>query len=130
MLRKNEQGFTMLELITAIGIFAIVIPALALGVRSLIVLNNRARDLSLVSLVAENKTEQLRSSGFNSLDEGTTDFSAELPSELSRPNSASYTITNPEDGIKEVTVTISYWDYSTSKTKTYKTIVSELGVGQ
>lgn len=120
----------MLELITAIGIFAIVIPALALGVRSLIVLNNRARDLSLVSLVAENKTEQLRSSGFNSLDEGTTDFSAELPSELSRPNSASYTITNPEDGIKEVTVTISYWDYSTSKTKTYKTIVSELGVGQ
>jgi len=120
----------MLELLVAIAIFALVIPALSLGVRNLIVLNNRARDLSLVSLAAENKTEQLRSAGYNSLPLGTVDFSGELPTEISNPKSASYTVTSPEDGIKEVTITISYWDYSTTKSRNYKTIVSELGVGQ
>lgn len=120
----------MLELLSAIAIFALVVPALAVGIRNLIVMNNRARDLSLVSLAAENKTEQLRSSGYNSLSEGTVDFSGELPTEISNPKSASYTVTTPEEGVKEVTITISYWDYNNTKTRTYKTIVSELGVGQ
>lgn len=120
----------MLELLTVIAIFALVIPALATGVRSLIVLNNRARDLSLVSLAAENKIEQLRSSGFNSLSVGTTDFSSELPEEISNPKTASYTIANPESDVKEITVSISYWDYSETKTRQYKTVVTELGVGQ
>ncbi len=120
----------MLELLISIAVIGLVIPALSLGVKSLIVLNNRARDLAISNTIAENKTEELRSSGFNSLTPGTYSFTNELPTELSNPKSASYTITNPSAGIINITININYWDYSHTRTQTYKTIVSELGVGQ
>lgn len=120
----------MIELLVAITIFAIVIPSLSAGIRGLVVLNNRARDLALISLTAENKSEQLRSAGFNSLTNGTYDFSSELPNEISRPKSASYTISTPSAGLREVVINISFWDYKHSRTQTYRTLVGELGVGQ
>lgn len=120
----------MLELIISIAIIAIVVPALSIGLRGLIVLNNRSRDLALTSMVAENKVEELRSSGFNSLNVGTYTFTSELPNEMSNPKSATYTITNPSSGIKQISITVNYWDYTRTRTLTYKSIVSELGVGQ
>jgi prepilin-type N-terminal cleavage/methylation domain-containing protein len=130
MLAKNKQGFTMLELLISIAILGIVVPALSLGLRGLIVLNNRSRDLALTSMVAENKVEQLRSSGFNSLTVGTYNFSNELPGEISNPKTATYTISNPSAGIKNIDINITYWDYTRTKTMIYKSVVSELGVGQ
>jgi prepilin-type N-terminal cleavage/methylation domain-containing protein len=131
MNRKNNQsGFTMIELLIAIGVMGLAIPALAIALRNLTAINNRARDLSLANIIISNKAEQIRNSGFNSLNVGTVDFSSELPSELAKPRSASYTIAQPSAGIDEVTLSISYKDYNRTRTLTYKTIVSELGVGQ
>lgn len=129
-LRKNSKGFTIIELLISIGVFGLVIPALAIGINSLVVLNNRARDLSLVNIIAENKAESLRNAGYNSLSPGTTSFTNELPSELAPPKSASYTISNPEAGLVDVVIDISYKDYSQTKSMKYKTTISELGVGQ
>lgn len=127
---KGQRGFTIIELLIVIAIFGIVMPTLAAGVNNLTVLNNRARDLSLANLIAENKAEQLRNAGYNSLTPGTISFSSELPNELAGPKSASYTVTNPTAGLLEITVEINYRDYSQTKTVNYKTIVGELGVGQ
>lgn len=130
MFKKAEQGFTMIELLVAIAIFGIIIPTLTVGVNGLITINHRARNLTITNIVAENKIEELRSAGFNSLNVGTYTFTSELPAELSKPRSATYQITNPTAGINNITVTISYWDYNRTKTVVYKTVVSELGVGQ
>jgi prepilin-type N-terminal cleavage/methylation domain-containing protein len=130
MLYKDRRGFTVVELLVAITVFALTIPALAAGVRGLITANNRSRDLTLVSLTAENKIEELRSAGFNTLSNGTHDFSSELPPEISKPRSAAYTIASPSSDVKSVTIAITYWDYTRTKTVTYQTLVGELGVGQ
>lgn len=131
---KSLTGFTIIELIVAIGIFGIVMPALAAGINNLTVLNNRARDLTLANLIAESKAELLRNTGYNSLNPGPTpytiSFTNELPPELASPKSAEYTISQPQTGLAEIEVNISYKDYSQTKTVNYKTIVSELGVGQ
>ena len=130
MLRKSQRGFTIIELLIAIAVFGLVIPALAAGINNLTVLNNRSRDLALANLIAESKAELLRNSGYNSLSPGTVSFTGELPAELAPPKSASYTVSNPSAGIAEIVINISYKDYSQTRSHEYKTVVSELGVGQ
>jgi hypothetical protein len=81
-------------------------------------------------MLAQNKVETLRSAGYNSLNNGTTSFSAELPNIMGSPKSASYTISSPQTGIKQIDISISYTEYKSTKALAYKTYVSELGVGQ
>lgn len=128
--KAQQKGFTIIELLISLAVFAFAIPAIAVALRNLIVLNNRARDIALVNIIVGNKAEQIRSAGFNSLSAGTIDFTGELPAEIASPRSASYTVTTPSAGIAEVTLTVTYKDYNKTRTQTYKTIVSELGVGQ
>jgi prepilin-type N-terminal cleavage/methylation domain-containing protein len=127
---KRSAGFTIIEILISLAVFALAIPAIAISIKNLIVLNNRARDLALINIIASNKAEQVRSAGFNSLTAGTVDFSGELSSEISSPKTASYTVTIPSAGQAEVVLNVSYRDYNKTRTLTYKTIVSELGVGQ
>jgi type II secretory pathway pseudopilin PulG len=129
-LAPDDQGFTVVELVITIAICGIIIPVLAAGLTTLTLINNRSRDLALANMMAQNKAELLRSSGFNSINVGTTDFSGDLPSTLSNPKSASYTVSLPEAGIKEVAITISYKDINTTRTVNYLTKISELGINQ
>ena len=72
-------------MLVALALFAIIIPALTLGLSTLTQINNRARDLTLISIIAENKIESLRSIGYNSVAVGTSTFTSELPSEIAGP---------------------------------------------
>lgn len=128
-MERKEAGFTIVEMLVTLALFAILIPTLTLGVSTLTQLNNRSRDLTLISIIAENKIESLRSIGYNSIATGTTDFASELPAELASPKTASYTVTQGT-GIKTIDVTITYSDYKKIRTVVYKSIVSETGVGQ
>lgn len=127
---KRISGFTIIEILISLAVFALAVPAISISIRNLIVLNNRARDLALINIIVSNKAEQIRSAGFNSLSAGTVDFSSELSSEISSPKTASYTVTIPSSGQAEVVLDISYRDYNKTRSLTYKTVVSELGVGQ
>lgn len=126
---KNQRGFTIVEMLVALALFAIVIPSLTLGLSTLTQLNNRARDLTLISIIAENKIESLRSIGYNSVATGTSTFTTELPTEIASPKSATLTVTQGT-GKKVVTVSIQYTDYRKSKTVVYTSVIGETGVGQ
>ena len=130
MLKLRAAGFTITELLIAMALFAIIVPLFTAGINNLTVLNNRARDLSLANMVAQNQFEALRSAGYNSVNLGSHDFSANLPSTLAEPRTAVYEVTAPENGIKEVLVTITYTDYGSNRTIQYKSIISELGIAQ
>lgn len=125
-----NQGFTIVELIITVVAAGVIIPAVLLALTNLSVVNKQARDQTLANMLAQNKIETLRSTGYNSLSDGTTSFSAELPSTMGSPKSASYTVSSPQTGIKQIDVSISYTAYQKAKSLSFRTYISELGVGQ
>ena len=132
VMRNRQAGFTVVELVTTIVLMGVIIPAVSIALTNLTVVNRVARDQALANFIAQNKIESLRSSGYNSLAAGTTSFSASLPNIMGSPKSASYTITNdsPTTGVKRVDVSISYTEYGKTRSLSYRTYISELGVGQ
>jgi prepilin-type N-terminal cleavage/methylation domain-containing protein len=128
--RRSIDGFTVVELVVAIVIAGIIIPAVALALTTLATTNYQARDLAQANMIGQNKVESLRSIGYNSVPLSTVSFNSELPASMGKPKSASYTVSSPATGIKQVDVTISFTEYKSSKSVTYRSYISELGVGQ
>jgi prepilin-type N-terminal cleavage/methylation domain-containing protein len=129
-IKQNRHGFTIIELVVTIVIAGIIIPAVAVALTNLSVVNKVARDKALANMIVQNKVETLRSSGFNSLSDGTTSFVAELPNTIGSPRSASYTVSTPATGIKQIDLSVSFTEYRVTKSLSFRTYISELGVGQ
>lgn len=130
MNNNSQRGFTIVELVIAIVLAGIIIPAVAIAITNLSVANKLARDQALANMLAQQKVETLRSAGYNSLNDGNTSFTSELPNTIGSPRSASYTISSPETGVKQVDINISYSEYNATKNLVYRSYISELGVGQ
>lgn len=130
MKKKNEDGFTLLELIVAMTIGVVLIAAIGQTIVYQAQLNNQARNTALSSSFAENRLEALRSAGYTSLTNGTIDISSELPTDLTPTKSAEQTITDQSSGLKKVEITVTYNNKGVPKTSTYTTFIGELGVGQ
>lgn len=128
--KSSEKGFTIIELLVAIAVVGILVPTLVGFVNTLNRFNDRARDMSIINSLAENKIEGLRSIGFSGLNNGTVAFTSELPTTIGSPKTATYTITSPNSAIKQVDVTVTYRDHGTNQTVSYRTYIGELGVGQ
>ena len=132
MYTKNleEKGFTLVELIVAIGIGAIFAISVSTLMNSNNHIANRTRDTAVANSFAENKIEELRSRGFLSLSDGTSDMSGELPGELKAPRSASLVISPHTASVKKLNLAITYNELGSPRTYSYTTFVGELGVGQ
>jgi len=128
--RLDQNGLTLVELLVAIAVGAIVTISLNQVVTSYVHVAQRGRYLNLANSYAEAKAEALRNIGYNALDPGTTDISGELPSQLPVNRSASMTVDNPSGGLKKVVITVSYDDQGQDNTYSYATYVGELGIGQ
>lgn len=118
------------ELLITLIVGAILILSLHTIVASHIYLTGRSRHLVVANAFAERKIEALRSAGYLRTDLGSTSITAELPSELKSPRSATLDVTAYSSAIKKVHLTISYNEQGTVRTQTYTTYIGELGVGQ
>lgn len=132
---KSDYGFTLVEIVVAITVAGFFIIGLSVMVTSLYVINDKTRDLITATSAVENKYEDLRSSTYLALADGTTDFTDELPSSLAEPRSATYTISNSslanvDEAVKEVNITIIYNNHGASEILEYREYIGELGVGQ
>lgn len=127
---KKQVGFSVVEILIAIGLFGLIAPSISLAVVSINRINDRASDLTLANSLAENKLETLRSQGYNSLTDGTVSFTGELPDTFTAPRSADYTVSSPTAGLKEITLSIQYTDQGITRDLNYKSVMSELGVAQ
>ncbi len=130
MVLKSQNGFTIIELLIAISVVGILVPTLGGLITTMNGLNDRARDMSLINSLAENKVESLRSQGFAAVSNGTYDFSSELPATITGPKSANYVVTTPNTGMRRVELTFTYRDKGAQHTYKYYTYVGEVGVGQ
>jgi prepilin-type N-terminal cleavage/methylation domain-containing protein len=130
ILQRRQEGFTIVELLVAIAVGAIVTASLSQVVTSYVHVAQRGRYMNLANSYAEAKAESLRNEGYNSLSAGTTNISSELPSQLPLYKSASMTIGNPSGGLKQVDISVTYKDQGQTNTLSYTTYIGELGVGQ
>lgn len=130
LVKIKTAGFTTIELLIAIAIIGIAVPGIISFTTALNRLNDRAVDLNTINALAENKIESLRSIGYIGLENGTTDFSNELPASINAPKSASYTVSTPSPGIKQVDLTVTYTLQNRLQSIEFKTYVGEVGVGQ
>lgn len=131
MKRKlNSEGFTLVEIIVAIAVGAIVTVTLSQVVNNYVHLSQRGRWLSLANSYIEGKAESLRNAGYNGIPLGTTTLTSELPADMPVGKSASMIVTTPTGGIKKVYLTVSYKDQGQIQVYNYTTYVGELGVGQ
>jgi len=128
--RASSHGFTVVELLLSIAVFAIVVPIIILGVVTLSQINQNAINLSYANIIVENKVETLRSMGYNSLQNGTVSFTSDLPVSFGSTKSASYIIATESTGVKSITVSLSYKALNRTVSLNYRTLISELGVGQ
>lgn len=126
MKQTSQAGFSIVELIVAITLFAVAIPAIASLISVLTQMNDRTSDTIAINSIAENKVESLRSKGFNGVLVGTTDFTGELPNYLPVPKTAAYTVSQLSPSVKVVDVTVT----TAGRQTNYRTYIGELGVGQ
>lgn len=127
---KNQNGFSIVELIISIIVGVTFISSMNLVVDNYNNLGKQGRNLVLANSYAEAKMEALRNTGFQAINTGTTDLSSELPAQLPAPRSASMVVSVPQAGLKQIDVTISYNDLGTARNYSYRTYIGELGVGQ
>lgn len=131
MTHKNENGFTLVELIVTI----VIISLMAIGVTSLYIAiektQRRTRLLETATRAGEKKIEELRNNHYNTLENDTViDFTGELPSSLPEPRSGSVSVSEPTPGIKRVDVTVSYRDGNANRDVELSSLIGVLGIGQ
>lgn len=127
---KQDGGFTIVELLITLLVGAVMVTGLNAIVVSQSFLGERSRDLVLANSFVEGKFESLRSLGFLGLNDGTTDITSELPTELNNPRSGSIVVTPHSSGTKKIAITITYNEQGRPRTYSYSTLIGELGVGQ
>lgn len=127
---KNQQGFTITELLITIVVFAILVPVFGGLISTIGSLNDQARDRATIHALVENKVESLRSISFTGLSDGTVDFTNELPESITAPRSATYVVTAVNPALKRIDVVVTYTDKGGPSSLEYRTFVGELGVGQ
>ena len=128
-IKGNGSGFTTVELLVAIIVGALFVISINTIYTTQVYINERGRDLVVANSYAESKIEALRSAGYLSLADGTTDITSELPDELNQA-SGSLVISSYNTAIKQAVLTINYNQQGNDQTYTYTTYIGELGVGQ
>lgn len=124
------SGFTIVELLVTMIVGAILAGSVTLFLAQHVHLAQKGRDVSVTNSFVENKIESIRSAGYLSLTNGTTNVTSELPTELKAPRSAAVTISDQSTSVKQIDISVTYNDQGAARTYTYTTYVGELGVGQ
>lgn len=128
--RLTSEGLTLVEVLVTIAVAGVVVIALNSIVTNYLHISGRGRFLNLANSYVEGKVESLRNLGFNSLSSGTTNLTSELPAQLPRQRSASMTVSNASAALKQVDITVSYFDEGKNNSYSYTTYIGEIGVGQ
>jgi type IV pilus assembly protein PilV len=104
---KKENGFTLLEVLVALTIFAVGLLAVAVLQTSAIKMNSTSNKLTNISTLAMDQIEKLSALPYtnSALNQGAYQF----PSPLDNNYTISYTVTNnnPLPGTKNIRVTVT-----------------------
>lgn len=127
----KESGFTIIELLVTISIMSLMI----IGIVNLYILiessQRRSYHLEIATRAGEAQIESLRNSQYGNLEtDSTIDFSDQLPTDLPEPRNGSVYVSEPEDGLKRVDISITYREGNGTKTVKQSSLIGIVGIGQ
>lgn len=121
---RNQQqaGFSLIEALIAVGIFAIAVLGLTMGATSVIRANQTSLVETTAANIAQDKLEELKSkTSANIISGGPT---VQTVNDLSFSTSWTVTSGSPISGMKRIVVTVSWTDYQ-NRTLTISSAVKE-----
>jgi prepilin-type N-terminal cleavage/methylation domain-containing protein len=142
MLKSDQRGFTIMELVVAMAFMGIVIVSLTELFSGIRQINRAANNYTVAVQVAHQYIEKFRNTAYGSITTGTTDVTAAALSaypNLLTPRSATTTVgwvdssgvtQTFETGIKKVDVAISYKDRTGTKQVQFETIIANKGLNR
>lgn len=104
-----HEGFSLIEVLVAIGIFSIAILGLAVGAITITRANKTSQFHTVGTNLAQDKLEQLKASAFAAVDAG-----GDVPPPVQGVAfTRNWTVTNNTATFKQINVTVSWTDYFT-----------------
>jgi type IV pilus assembly protein PilV len=119
---KNETGFTVIEALVAMAIFAVAVLGLAVSATSVIRGNHTSLLQTTANNIAQDKLEELKSKTSANIISG----GPAVQTINSETFSTTWTVTSgsPVSGMKRIDVTVTWTDYQ-SRTLTVSSAVKE-----
>lgn len=129
--RKNQAGFTLVELMVTLVVLGIIILSLSGLYYAMQVTQVRSQHLDIATRAARTQIENLRNNGYNALVPGNTiNFTSSLPAGLPNDRQGTVTVSQPVNDLRHVDVTITYTDYGKLQTVTLSSDIGIIGIGQ
>jgi prepilin-type N-terminal cleavage/methylation domain-containing protein len=116
----SHEGFSLIEVLVAMGIFSVAILGLAVGAITITRANKTSQFHTVGTNLAQDKLEQLKASAFAAVGAGS-----DVPSPVQGVAfTRNWTVTNNTATFKQVNVTVSWTDYY-PRSLTVSTAVSQ-----
>ena len=127
---KANSGFTIIELIISIVVFGFVAAGLAEVFTSVTDVQRNTNYLQLATTAAQTEVESLRNNNYDQLQNGTINFTSQLPSNLPGPHSGTVIVSSPFTDIKRVDVTVSYNQDGLTENIELSSFIGIIGISQ
>jgi type IV pilus assembly protein PilV len=113
-LLQSRAGFSLIEVLVAVSIFAVGMLGLASGAISIMRANKTAQFHTMATNLAQEKLEQLKSTSVAFVSSCTNSCEADPPTYLgvTFKRSWSAALNVPQPGLKQITVTVEWKDYT------------------
>ena len=126
-LRDNNSGFTLIEVLAAMLILSVGLLGIAALITGIISSNKLSNRISTATVIAQDKMEQIRMTGYSGMPVSDTTTTEDYNSitNYSLYNRVTFTeVANPDAGMKKITVTVS-WDADAHSVE-LKTIIADI----
>lgn len=128
---NNTKGFTIVELAVTIVFLGFVVVGVTQLFLSIQRIQEQTSYVQAASHAAQTEVESLRNNNYNSLTAGQNiDFSSSLPTTLPNPRSGTVVVSEPQDGLKRVDVTVTYTDHGLSRNISLTSLIGVIGISQ
>ncbi|HJQ09369.1 MAG TPA: type II secretion system protein [Candidatus Saccharimonadales bacterium] len=128
---RNEQGFSLAELMVTMVVAAIVITSISSLFINIQRTQRRTGYLESATRAAQREIEVLRNRQYNQLTPGVDiNFTNQLPDNLVAPRSGIVEVSEPTPGLRQVDVTVTYRDGNEQRTVKLSSLIGVLGITQ
>ena len=123
---RGVAGFTLIEVLAAMVVFAIASLGLAIGVSSVIRANERSYLSSIATTLAQDKLEELKAMSPGSISSCSLDCDIEVPTTDNVSFTRTWVVSDnvPATGVIQIVVTVD-WDGHSAHSLTMSSIVKK-----